>query len=121
MSKCHIVGNHISRLILCFIFLSEEILMTNNALWWSPTGKHFLYAVFNDTAVRRYDLTYYGEPSNQYLDNKRLSYPKVSFFLISPLNANRNKSRLLSRLLKCLRSLYDKQYKVVTGFVCEGS
>ena len=67
-------------LILCFIFFSEEILMTNNALWWSPTGKHFLYAVFNDTAVRRYDLTYYGEPSNQYLDNKRLSYPKVSLF-----------------------------------------
>ena len=37
-----------------------------------------MYAVFNDTVVKRYDLAYYGEPNQQYLDNKRLSYPKVN-------------------------------------------
>ena len=53
------------------------MLQTDHAIWWSPSGKHFLYAVFNDTPVTRYDLVYYGDPTDQYVDNKRLSYPKV--------------------------------------------
>ena len=72
----HPVGTNYK--LISVVYISEEILMTDNAIWWSPEGKHFLYAVFNDTVVQRYDLAYYGDPSNQYLDNKRLSYPKVN-------------------------------------------
>lgn len=55
----------------------EEIIQTNNAIWWSPTGRYFLYAVFNDSEVRRFDLTYYGEPNQQYLDSHPIAYPKA--------------------------------------------
>ncbi|KAK3082641.1 hypothetical protein FSP39_001205, partial [Pinctada imbricata] len=54
----------------------EEILGTDHALWWSPDGRFLLYAVFNDSHVRKYYYPYYGDMRSQYGDEKWISYPK---------------------------------------------
>ncbi|XP_053385534.1 dipeptidyl peptidase 4-like isoform X2 [Mercenaria mercenaria] len=55
----------------------EEILYKDNAIWWSPDGHYFVYASFNDSQVGLFDLTYYGDLKNQYVENKKLLYPKA--------------------------------------------
>ena len=60
------------------VFILEEVLATNYAMWWAPDGEHILYAVFNDSIVRDFDFPYYGDPSNAYTDIKSIAYPKVS-------------------------------------------
>ena len=63
-------------LILIFLF-AEEILSSDNALWWSPNGTRVLYGHFDETEVYRYDLAFYGDMSESYVDNRRIPYPKV--------------------------------------------
>lgn len=55
----------------------EEILGQNYAIWWSPDGQYFLFATFNDSQIGLFDLTYYGDMTNQYVTNKKLLYPKA--------------------------------------------
>ncbi|XP_060571687.1 dipeptidyl peptidase 4-like isoform X1 [Ruditapes philippinarum] len=55
----------------------EEILFTDNAIWWSPSGHYFAFASFNDSEIGLFDLTYYGDLKNQYVENKKLLYPKA--------------------------------------------
>ncbi|KAL4217433.1 Inactive dipeptidyl peptidase 10 [Mactra antiquata] len=55
----------------------EEIIMSDNAIWWSPDSHYFLYASFNDSMIGLYDLTYYGAMTNVYVTNKKLLYPKA--------------------------------------------
>ncbi|KAL8586168.1 hypothetical protein ACOMHN_057730 [Nucella lapillus] len=57
----------------------EEILSTDNALWFSPNGSHLSYAVFNDTHVRRYNLPHYGDMHNAYTKQMHIAYPKPGF------------------------------------------
>lgn len=67
--------------IYCFNHIfTEEVLSQDNAIWWAPDGNHFLFASFNDSLIGLYDLTYYGDMKNQYVENKRLLYPKVNKF-----------------------------------------
>lgn len=54
----------------------EEVLMSDNAIWWSPDGSGIIYASFDDTEVRKYDMTIYGPLKRQYVENKRLPYPR---------------------------------------------
>lgn len=54
----------------------EEVLLTDNAIWWSPDGSGIVYARFDDTYVQKYDMTIYGPLKNKYVENRRLPYPR---------------------------------------------
>lgn len=66
--------------------LSEEILGQDNAIWWSPDGQYFLFASFNDTDIGRYHLTYYGDMTEEYVEDRKLLYPKVRCSFYEALN-----------------------------------
>ncbi|XP_062313975.1 dipeptidyl peptidase 4 [Osmerus eperlanus] len=52
----------------------EELLSSNQAVWWSPTGTFLAYAEFNDTEVRTIEYPYYGP--EQYPKTVIIPYPK---------------------------------------------
>ena len=60
------------------VFISEEILQSDNAIWFAPDGNHLLYARFDDTHVQTYEMTLYGDMADKYVFNRHLKYPKVS-------------------------------------------
>ncbi|KAG8195528.1 hypothetical protein JTE90_019516 [Oedothorax gibbosus] len=58
----------------------EEVLGTNNAIWWSEDGKKLSFVCFNDTDVGVLQYPHYGDPdvvSNVYPELKKLRYPKA--------------------------------------------
>ncbi|CAL1284638.1 unnamed protein product [Larinioides sclopetarius] len=58
----------------------EEILSTNNALWWSKDGKKLSFASFNDTDVDILQYPHYGsynDVDNVYPELMTLRYPKA--------------------------------------------
>lgn len=61
------------------VFILEEVLATNYAMWWAPDGEHIAYAVFNDSVVRDFNFPFYGDLSNVYTDIISIAYPKVSW------------------------------------------
>lgn len=60
------------------MFMAEEILGSNNALWMSSDGHMILYASFNDTLVEELQFPWYGSVSEDrlYPDIRSLRYPK---------------------------------------------
>ncbi|GFU47836.1 inactive dipeptidyl peptidase 10 [Nephila pilipes] len=58
----------------------EEILKSNNAIWWSPDGNFLCYATINDTKVGTFYYNWFGTPSfNEtpvYPELFQLRYPK---------------------------------------------
>ncbi|GIX96385.1 venom dipeptidyl peptidase 4 [Caerostris darwini] len=59
----------------------EEILKSNQALWWSPDGNQFCFATLNDTKTGIYYYNWYGnhnDSSNVMAQLKSIRYPKVS-------------------------------------------
>ncbi|KAK4880204.1 hypothetical protein RN001_008350 [Aquatica leii] len=57
----------------------EEVLSTNQALWFSPDGKKLAYGKFTDTKVKIMTLPVYGEPGSlefQYTRAVQVRYPK---------------------------------------------
>lgn len=62
---------------MIIIFILEEVLATNYALWWAPDGEHIVYAVFNDSVVEDYNFPFYGSINNVYTDIISIAYPKV--------------------------------------------
>ncbi|KAG7191658.1 uncharacterized protein KQ657_002927 [Scheffersomyces spartinae] len=54
----------------------EEILATDNAIWWSPKGDRLAYLRFNITQVPEFDLSYYIEDHGIKVD----TYPSVKKF-----------------------------------------
>ncbi|KAF8793994.1 Inactive dipeptidyl peptidase 10 like protein [Argiope bruennichi] len=59
----------------------EEILKSNNAIWWSPDGNFLCYATINDTKVGTFYYNWYGSAafneSHVYPELFQLRYPKV--------------------------------------------
>uniref|UniRef100_A0A6Q2YNP4 Uncharacterized protein n=1 Tax=Esox lucius TaxID=8010 RepID=A0A6Q2YNP4_ESOLU len=53
----------------------EEVFSSNEAIWWSPTGKFLAYAEFNDTEVHAIEYSLYGY--GQYPKTMVVPYPKV--------------------------------------------
>uniref|UniRef100_UPI00398F6DD1 dipeptidyl peptidase 4 n=1 Tax=Pristiophorus japonicus TaxID=55135 RepID=UPI00398F6DD1 len=53
----------------------EEMLSSNNALWWSPDGRFFAYGEFNDTEVSLIEYSFYGD--GQYPETVKIPYPKA--------------------------------------------
>ncbi|XP_059144564.1 dipeptidyl peptidase 4-like isoform X2 [Physella acuta] len=55
----------------------EEILATDNAIWWSPLSSYLLYATFNDTQVHKFHYTIYGDMMETYTTEEKIAYPKA--------------------------------------------
>ncbi|CAG9090420.1 unnamed protein product [Plutella xylostella] len=58
----------------------EEVLSSNNAIWFSPSGSQLAYATFDDGAVRVMRVPHYGVPGAveyQYTQHREIRYPKV--------------------------------------------
>ncbi|KAK0151715.1 Dipeptidyl peptidase 4 [Merluccius polli] len=52
----------------------EEMFSSNQALWWSPGGKHVAYAEFNEMNVHAIEYSWYGD--DQYPSTVVIPYPK---------------------------------------------
>ena len=63
------------------LFITEEVLSADFALWWSGDSQRLLFASFNDTLVGIFEFPIYGPPEDQYTDIEAISYPKVSFVI----------------------------------------
>ncbi|KRZ87802.1 Inactive dipeptidyl peptidase 10, partial [Trichinella sp. T8] len=68
------VENKISNGIADWLY-EEEIFGTHKAVWWSPSGNHLAFVVFNDTQVSNITMSYYSE--EPYPTNVNIPYPKV--------------------------------------------
>lgn len=70
---------YITKIIITFIL--EEILKTNNVIWWAPDGNYICFASINDTKVGSLHYNVYGNPSqndtNSYPELFELRFPKV--------------------------------------------
>eukprot|EP00095_Tigriopus_kingsejongensis_P006635 maker-scaffold1179_size56971-snap-gene-0.18 protein:Tk06635 transcript:maker-scaffold1179_size56971-snap-gene-0.18-mRNA-1 annotation:"hypothetical protein DAPPUDRAFT_307138" len=59
----------------------EEVLSTNNAIYLSGEGQYLAFATFDDSMVREFHYTMYGEPSdpnaNKYPTEVMVKYPKT--------------------------------------------
>ncbi|XP_078084387.1 dipeptidyl peptidase 4 isoform X2 [Mustelus asterias] len=53
----------------------EEMLSSNNAIWWSPNGRYIAYGQFNDTQVPLIEYSFYGD--GQYPETIKIPYPKA--------------------------------------------
>ena len=61
--------------------LSEEVLGSGSALWFSPDGTSLVFSTFDDTDVKTASYFHYGQPGSlesQYSDTVNIRYPKVS-------------------------------------------
>ncbi|KAK3607739.1 hypothetical protein CHS0354_040649 [Potamilus streckersoni] len=70
----------------------EEVLSSDNAVWWSPDGNSILYAMFNDTSVMKFEYVIYGDTHDPYVQSRRIAYPKAGTrnptFTLRILNLN---------------------------------
>ncbi|XP_036396619.1 dipeptidyl peptidase 4 [Megalops cyprinoides] len=53
----------------------EEMFASNEAIWWSPSGKFLAYIQINDTLVHTIEYSWYG--SGQYPKTVTVPYPKA--------------------------------------------
>ena len=65
------------RILINFRVISEEILHSNVAHWWSTEGSYILYATFDDTEVPKYSFPNYGPGEAIYGYVDEIAYPKV--------------------------------------------
>lgn len=68
---------------------SEEILKSDKAFWFSPSGRFLAYVTFDDSMVGEYKYPIYNTKF-QYPYYQSLRYPKVSFGTILIYNQKRN-------------------------------
>jgi Dipeptidyl peptidase IV (DPP IV) N-terminal region len=67
---------------------AEEVLGSNDAMWFSPDGSKLAFATFDDTSVKIMSFPYYGQADNlsfQYSVNINIHYPKVSSIKLKEL------------------------------------
>uniref|UniRef100_A0A1I8I163 DPPIV_N domain-containing protein n=1 Tax=Macrostomum lignano TaxID=282301 RepID=A0A1I8I163_9PLAT len=61
----------------CNWVYEEEILESSDAFWVSPGDERIAYLVFNDSAVQAYRMPWYGSPTNMYIQQRGVPYPKA--------------------------------------------
>lgn len=64
------------------VMMTEEILSTNTAMYWSPGGRYLAYIKFNDTEVPMATYPLYG--NGAYQEEKKIRYPKVACRAFTP-------------------------------------
>ncbi|KAL2076293.1 hypothetical protein ACEWY4_023303 [Coilia grayii] len=72
----------------------EEVFASNEAMWWSTTGKFLAYLELNDTNVHTIDYSWFG--NGQYPETVAVPYPKagstipkVKLYVINTANPSR--------------------------------
>ncbi|XP_055931792.1 inactive dipeptidyl peptidase 10-like isoform X2 [Argiope bruennichi] len=95
----------------------EEILKSNNAIWWSPDGNFLCYATINDTKVGTFYYNWYGSAafneSHVYPELFQLRYPKPggdnpsAFLWVVDVH---NPLNLLQRDVKPPREVQDQDH-----------
>ncbi len=63
--------------VILNLWITEEIISSNSALWWSPDSTKLLFGAFDDNDVGIYSFTKYGDKENQYDTIVSIPYPKV--------------------------------------------
>ena len=58
-------------------FVTEEILGSHVANWWSDDGRLLCYGMFNDSDVPMFKFQYYGPKTDVYGRIIEIAYPKV--------------------------------------------
>uniref|UniRef100_A0A8B9K7Q9 Dipeptidyl peptidase 4 n=1 Tax=Astyanax mexicanus TaxID=7994 RepID=A0A8B9K7Q9_ASTMX len=53
----------------------EEVFVSNEGMWWSPTAKYLAYVQINDTSVQAIEYSLYG--NGQYPSTMIVPYPKA--------------------------------------------
>ena len=85
ITKCKTVKIYVKlfqrNVIAVVIFISEDILRSDNAIWISPDGKKVVYATFNDSKVTNVKWKMFGNGMdasvNPYPREAFMRYPKV--------------------------------------------
>uniref|UniRef100_A0A8C7F3U6 Fibroblast activation protein, alpha n=1 Tax=Oncorhynchus kisutch TaxID=8019 RepID=A0A8C7F3U6_ONCKI len=78
----------------------EEVFSSNEAIWWSPTGKYLAYAEFNDTGVHTIEYSLYGNGQYPICELYFLlcmlspikagsTNPKAKLFVVDTINPSR--------------------------------
>uniref|UniRef100_A0A8C7F3M5 Fibroblast activation protein, alpha n=1 Tax=Oncorhynchus kisutch TaxID=8019 RepID=A0A8C7F3M5_ONCKI len=68
----------------------EEVFSSNEAIWWSPTGKYLAYAEFNDTGVHTIEYSLYGNGQYPICELYAGSTnPKAKLFVVDTINPSR--------------------------------
>lgn len=65
----------------CFLWnfwFIEEILHTNEALWWSDSGNYLAVAAFDETNVSTYEILKFGDDYELKNRNRKMKYSMVS-------------------------------------------
>ncbi|KAJ3592703.1 hypothetical protein NHX12_007830 [Muraenolepis orangiensis] len=57
----------------------EEVLASNEAVWWSTSSRFLAFLELNDTLVHSVEITFYG--SEQYPETRTVPYPKAGSVL----------------------------------------
>ncbi|GFS11118.1 inactive dipeptidyl peptidase 10-like [Elysia marginata] len=57
----------------------EEVLASNNAIWWSTGSSYILYATFDDSPVPTFHYTEYGKLAEPYTSQIKIAYPKAGY------------------------------------------
>ena len=63
----------------------EDILHTDEAIWWSPDSRFLLFAVFNDTQVPQFSVPFY-DTEDIYSCQRQVHYPKAGDRAASMIN-----------------------------------
>lgn len=55
---------------------TEDVTLSNKAMWFSPDGRYLVFAQSNDTQVKWFPYMWYGENAEIYTTVKKIAYPK---------------------------------------------
>ena len=58
---------------------TEEILNSDNTIWFSPEGRYLCYAEIDDTDVPWYEFSWYGDYQENYTSVRKIPYPKSGY------------------------------------------
>ena len=57
--------------------ITEDVLSTSVAHYWSPDARYIVFAKFDDAKVPKQKFKMYGDKSDVYGQIEEISYPKV--------------------------------------------
>lgn len=66
------------------LYITEDVMYTGQATWFSPDGSYLAFASFDDREVETYSYYYYvdmTDPDDQYSELVHLKYPKVCMYI----------------------------------------
>jgi len=60
----------------CLFVLTEEVLNSDHALYFSKDGKYLTYVQFDDSDVKDFVFSWFGPASEEYITQHKIAYPK---------------------------------------------